>query len=54
MFTNRIDLITDENDSRARIALELYKLQEQAGRVTGAHAPRVKAKPVRPEQTKLF
>jgi hypothetical protein len=55
MFTNRIDLITDENDSRAKIALEMYKLQEQAGRITGAHAPKIKAqKPRRPEQTKLF
>ena len=54
MFTHRIDLITDENDSRAKIALEMYRLQDQAGKVVGAHAPKVKSKPQPKEQINLF
>lgn len=50
IFSGKVDLITDPSDNRAKVALALYALQEQAGRVIGAQAPRVKPMPKRDEQ----
>jgi hypothetical protein len=55
LFTGKIDLITDPDDNRAKIAIALYELQSQAGKIYGSHAP--KARPQKEKnthQTKLF
>ena len=55
IFTGKVDLLTDPNDSRAKIALEMYRLDGLAGKVYEAQAVKPKqGKPERPEQTKLF
>lgn len=54
LFSGKVDLLTDPSDKRAQIALAMYALQEQAGKIYGAQAPKPKAKQAARNQERLF
>lgn len=55
IFSGKVDLLTDPSDNRAKIALAMYELQNQAGKIYGAQTPTPKKVKQAPRnQTGLF